>query len=262
VKGRVTLVGAGPGDPGLLTRRALAVLRRADLVLYDALVPAAIIQLARRAKRFDVGKRHNRHAISQDAIHRLMIRGARRGQHVVRLKGGDPFMFGRGGEEVLAMRAAGIPVDVVPGVSSVIAAPELAGIPVTHRGVASAVSIVSGHAESAFGPVVDSLTPGAATLVVLMGLNQRAAIAERLIARGWSKSTPAAIVSAAGQPGAAAWIGTIGELGNAVIDTGSPGTIVIGNVVALSSRIGGVIETAPQQVAAPVARRSRDGQRG
>jgi uroporphyrin-III C-methyltransferase/precorrin-2 dehydrogenase/sirohydrochlorin ferrochelatase len=170
-------------------------------------------------------------------------------------------MFGRGGEEVLAMRAAGIPVDVVPGVSSVIAAPELAGIPVTHRGVASAVSIVSGHAESAFGPVVDSLSPGAATLVVLMGLNQRGAIAERLIARGWSGSTPAAIVSAAGQQGAAAWIGTIGELGAAVVDTRLPGTIVIGNVVALSSRIGGVIETAPQ-VAAPVARLSGEGQRG
>jgi len=120
---------------------------------------------------------------------------------------------------------------------------------------------VSGHAESAFGPVVDSLSPGAATLVVLMGLNQRGAIAERLIARGWSGSTPAAIVSAAGQQGAAAWIGTIGELGAAVVDTRLPGTIVIGNVVALSSRIGGVIETAPQ-VAAPVARLSGEGQRG
>jgi uroporphyrin-III C-methyltransferase / precorrin-2 dehydrogenase / sirohydrochlorin ferrochelatase len=259
VTGRVTLVGAGPGDPGLLTRRALAVLRRADLVLYDALVPAAIIQLARRAKRFDVGKRHNRHAISQDAIHRLMIRGARRGQHVVRLKGGDPFMFGRGGEEVLVLRAAGIAVQVVPGVSSVIAAPELAGIPVTHRGVASAVSIVSGHAESAFGPVIDSLAPGAATLVVLMGLNQRGAIAERLVARGWGRTTPAAIVSAAGQPGAALWTGTIAGLSGAVIDTELPGTIVIGNVVALSSRIGGVVEPAPQRVDAGVARRTREG---
>jgi uroporphyrin-III C-methyltransferase / precorrin-2 dehydrogenase / sirohydrochlorin ferrochelatase len=262
MKGRVTLVGAGPGDPGLLTRKALTVLRRADLVLYDALVPSAIVQLARRAKRFDVGKRHNRHAISQDAIHRLMIRGARRGQHVVRLKGGDPFMFGRGGEEVLALRAAGIPVDVVPGVSNVIAAPELAGIPVTHRGVASAVSIVSGHAESAFGPVIDSLAPGAATLVVLMGLNQRAAIAARLIQRGWAETTPAAVVSAAGQAGAALWTGTIENLSAAVLDTELPGTIVIGNVVALSSRIGGVIiETTPQQVAAPVARQTR-GQRG
>ena len=156
---------------------------------------AAIIELARRAQRFYVGKRAGRHAISQDTIHRLMIRAARRGKRVVRLKGGDPFVFGRGGEEALALRAAGIPFEVVPGVSSVIAAPALAGIPVTHRGLASAFVVVSGHAESAFGPVLDSLAPGAATLVVLMGLSQRAAIAERLLARGWSTRTPAAIVS-------------------------------------------------------------------
>ena len=137
--GRVALVGAGPGDPGLLTRRAVSLLRKADLVLYDALVPAAIVNIARRATRIHVGKRHGRHAISQEAINRLLVRAATRGQRVVRLKGGDPFVFGRGGEEALALRAAGIPVDVVPGVSSALAAPALAGIPVTHRGVSTGV---------------------------------------------------------------------------------------------------------------------------
>ena len=134
VSARVALVGAGPGDPGLLTRRALYLLRRADLVLYDALVPMAIVDVARRARRFYVGKRAGRHAMTQESIHRLLIRAAPRGQRVVRLKGGDPFVFGRGGEEALALKAAGIQVEVVPGVSSALAAPALAGIPVTHRG--------------------------------------------------------------------------------------------------------------------------------
>src|SRR5262245_54869673 len=134
---RVALVGAGPGDPGLLTRRAVQLLRHADLVLYDALVPAAIVDLARRARRFYVGKRAGRHSMTQESIHRLMIRAAQRGQRVVRLKGGDPFVFGRGGEEVLALKAAGITVEIVPGVSSALAAPALAGIPVTHRGLST-----------------------------------------------------------------------------------------------------------------------------
>ena len=127
--GLVSLVGAGPGDPGLLTRTALSRLRRADLVLYDALVSDAILQLARRARRFPVGKRGGRPSMAQETIHALMIRAARRGQRVVRLKGGDPFVFGRGGEEALALRAANVPFDVVPGVSSAIAAPALASIP-------------------------------------------------------------------------------------------------------------------------------------
>jgi uroporphyrin-III C-methyltransferase/precorrin-2 dehydrogenase/sirohydrochlorin ferrochelatase len=241
MKGSVALVGAGPGDPGLLTRRAVALLRRADLVLFDALVPASIVNIARRAKRFHVGKRHGRHAISQDGINRLLVRAASKGQRVVRLKGGDPFVFGRGGEEALALRAAGIPVEIVPGVTSAVAAPALAGIPVTHRGVSAAVTIVSGHAETAYGPLVDSLAPGASTLVVLMGLSTRKALAERLIARGWPVATPSAIVSAAGQPGGAAWIGRLDELASALIDDSLPGTVVIGEVVALAGLIGGAI---------------------
>ena len=166
----MSLVGAGPGDPGLLTRKAIARLRAADLVLYDALIDERILRYARHAQRFFVGKRAGRHAMTQDRINALMIRAARRGRRVVRLKGGDPFVFGRGGEEALALAAAGVRCDVVPGITSAIAAPALAGIPVTHRGVASAFLVVSGHDEHAFGPTVAGVAPNGVTLVVLMGV--------------------------------------------------------------------------------------------
>src|SRR5689334_22820862 len=145
--GHVSLVGAGPGDPELLTRKALYRLRRADLVLYDALVDERVVALARRAQRFFVGKRAGRHALSQQEIHAVMIRGAKRGRRVVRLKGGDPLVFGRGGEEAQALQLAGVPFEIVPGVTSAIAAPSAAGIPVTHRGVSAAFLVVSGHDE-------------------------------------------------------------------------------------------------------------------
>src|SRR5436190_21764720 len=148
--GSVTLVGAGPGDPELLTLKAVRRLEEADLVLYDALVDPETLGYAARARRFFVGKRAGRPAIRQDAINRLMIREARRGHKVVRLKCGDPFVFGRGGEEALALAAAGLPCEVIPWISSAIAVPLMAGIPVTHRGVASAFLVVAGHAESAY----------------------------------------------------------------------------------------------------------------
>ena len=198
--GHVSLVGAGPGDPGLLTRKAIVRLRAADLVLYDALIDDRILRYARRAQRFFVGKRAGRHAMAQAAIHTLMIRAARRGKHVVRLKGGDPFVFGRGGEEALALQHAGISYDVVPGISSAIAAPAAAGIPVTHRGVASAFLVVSGHETEAFTLAIAQLQPNGVTVVVLMGLGRSAAIACELIDRGWSRGTPAAIVTDASRP--------------------------------------------------------------
>jgi len=241
--GFVSLVGAGPGDPELLTLRALARLRAADLVLNDALVPADLLALAPNARRFYVGKRAGRHSIDQDGIHRLMIRAAKRGQRVVRLKCGDPFVLGRGGEEALALEAAGVPYEVVPGLSSAIAAPALAGIPVTHRGVASGFAVISGHAESAYAPIVDGLAPRSLTLVVLMGVRTRAQLAARLIARGWSPQTPAAIVLAASHETSARWIGDLATLGDAAVDTESPGTIVIGEVVELAHRIA-VVERA------------------
>ena len=241
--GRVFLVGAGPGDPSLLTRRAVSLLRHADLVLYDALVPAAVLDIARRARRFYVGKRSGRHSITQEGINRLMIRAARRGQRVVRLKCGDPFVFGRGGEEAIALRAAGIDAEVVPCVTSAFAAPALAGIPVTHRGAATGVVVVSGHAEEAFAPLLDTLGPGSATLVVLMGLATRAAIARRLLERGWPAETPAAIVFAAGHSNAHAWVGHLDGLGDAPLgDRAAAGTIVIGTVVSLAPLVGSAIQ--------------------
>ena len=235
--GFVSLVGAGPGDPELLTGRALDRLARADLVLNDALVPDALVALAPRARRFYVGKRAGRHSIDQDGIHRLMIRAARRGDRVVRLKCGDPFVLGRGGEEALALDAAGVPFEVVPGLSSAIAGPALAGIPVTHRGLSAGFVVVSGHAESAYAPILGALPPAVATVVVLMGLGQRAAIASFLIARGWDAATPAAIVLGASHPGAARWTGALADLGAHDIDSDLPGLLVIGPVVSLADVI-------------------------
>src|SRR3954469_13563926 len=157
--GHVSLVGAGPGDPALLTRKAVARLRKADLVLYDALVDERVLTIARRARRFFVGKRAGRHALSQQEIQALMIRAARRGLRVVRLKGGDPFVFGRGGEEALALHHARVAYDIVPGVSSAIAAPATAGIPVTHRGLSTGFLVVSGHEDAAFDAAVSQLEP-------------------------------------------------------------------------------------------------------
>ena len=235
-QGRVWLVGAGPGDPGLLTRKAMVCLRLADLVLYDALVDERVVNLARRAQRFFVGKRAGRHTLSQDDIHSIMIRSARRGRRVVRLKGGDPFVFGRGGEEALALRAAGVPFEIVPGVTSAVAAPAMAGIPVTHRGVASAFLVVSGHDEAGFRAVIGSLTPSNLTLVVLMGFGRRAALARLLIEAGWAADTPAAIVAAATLPTERQWRGTLAALaaGADMGDIDGPATLVVGAVGSMA----------------------------
>ena len=238
VGGHVSLVGAGPGDPGLLTRTAIAKLRAADLVLYDALIDARILKYARKAQKFFVGKRAGRHALTQDAITKLLIRAARRGKTVVRLKGGDPFVFGRGGEEALGLQRAGVPHDVVPGVTSAIAAPSAAGIPITHRGLSSAFLVVSGHDEAAFASTIGALQPNGITLVILMGLGRSAAHACALIDRGWSRGTPAAIVVDATRPQQQTWRGTLGELAAGVdIDSTGAGTIVIGDVVALGADV-------------------------
>jgi uroporphyrin-III C-methyltransferase / precorrin-2 dehydrogenase / sirohydrochlorin ferrochelatase len=250
--GFVSLVGAGPGDPELLTLRALRRLREADLVLNDALVPAALLELAPQAKRFFVGKRAGRHSIDQDTIHKLMIRAARRGLRVVRLKCGDPFVFGRGGEEALALHEAGVPFEVVPGLTSAVAAPALAGIPVTHRGLASGFAVVSGHAPSSYQPLLAGIAPGALTLVILMGLAQRGAIARFLVERGWPATTPAAIVLGASHAGAATWTGTLADLDYAPVgDTELPGILVIGAVVSLRETLQAVLPASSTASATP-----------
>src|SRR5262250_223991 len=174
--GQVVIVGAGPGSADLITVRGARRLAEADLVLYDALASEELRALAPAARWFFVGKRACRASIDQGVLNRLLIKYARRGLRVVRLKCGDPYVFGRGGEEALALARAGIPFEVVPGVSSAVAAPALAGIPVTHRGLASSFLVVSGHDVEAFSAATSGLEPRGVTLVVLMGLARTAAL--------------------------------------------------------------------------------------
>jgi uroporphyrin-III C-methyltransferase/precorrin-2 dehydrogenase/sirohydrochlorin ferrochelatase len=229
----VALVGAGPGDPELWTQRAVRYLEHADLVLYDALVDAGALRRFTDGQCFCVGKRAGRESVRQETIHRLMIRAARRGKRVVRLKGGDPFVFGRGAEEALALAMAGIPFEVVPGVSSAIAAPELAGIPVTHRGSASGFLVLSGHAADAFENGLKAVQPNAVSLVVLMGIGSRQALADQLIARGWTAATPAAIICGASTAEEWIWTGTLAALGASEPPAGVAGVIVVGEVVSV-----------------------------
>jgi len=232
-------VGAGPVDPGLLTRTAIARLRAADLVLYDALIDDKILRYARHAQRFFVGKRQGRHALTQDKINALMVRAAQRGRQVVRLKGGDPFVLGRGGEEAIALASAGVPYDVVPGVTSAIAAPALAGIPVTHRGIASSFLVVSGHDEETFANAVAGINARETTLVVLMGVARSASLASQLLGLGWPAHMPAALVVGGSLSTQHVWRGRLDELAEGRATMGgsmqaAPGTIVIGEVVSVS----------------------------
>jgi uroporphyrin-III C-methyltransferase / precorrin-2 dehydrogenase / sirohydrochlorin ferrochelatase len=237
--GTVALVGGGPGDPDLLTRLAARRLAEADLVLYDALVDPEILGLAASARRIYVGKRAGRHAASQEFINRLLVRAAKRGQRVVRLKGGDPFVFGRGGEEALALARAGIPFEIVPGVSSAVAAAGLAGIPVTHRSIAAGFLVVSGHAEEAYRPALESIDPHSVTVVVMMGLGRIKQIASLLLARGWNGTTPTAVLLGAGTAASEVWTVTLADLQQGVDfdDEARPGTVVIGNVVGIRAAL-------------------------
>jgi uroporphyrin-III C-methyltransferase/precorrin-2 dehydrogenase/sirohydrochlorin ferrochelatase len=236
----VALVGAGPGDPELITVRGARRLAAADLVLYDALASERLRDLAPGARWFYVGKRACRQSIGQDVLNRLLVKNARRGLKVVRLKCGDPFVFGRGGEEALALAEAGLPCEIVPGVSTAVAAPALAGIPVTHRGMASSFAVITGHHEEMYAPLLAAFAPGSLTLVVMMGLRQRARVAELLVARGWDRATPAAIVVGAATPQAWRWTGALDALGAAEIPPASreaPGLLVIGQVVSLAAAL-------------------------
>jgi uroporphyrin-III C-methyltransferase/precorrin-2 dehydrogenase/sirohydrochlorin ferrochelatase len=245
--GLVSLVGAGPGDPELLTRRAARRLAEADLVLSDALVSPATVSLARHAQQIFVGRRHGSATMGQEAIIRTMVRAARRGRRVVRLKGGDPFVFGRGGEEALALTAAGVAFEVVPGVSSAFAAPAAASIPVTHRGTSGAVLVTTGHDVDRLARLIGSIEPGGVTLVVMMATDRRAEVAEAAIAAGWRPSTPAAIVRDASLPEQTVWAGVLDALATAPA-ADSPGTIVIGPVVALRDGLTRAASPAVKEV--------------
>lgn len=241
--GRVYIVGAGPGHPDLLTLRALQVLGQADVVLHDRLVPDAILQLARRdADRVYVGKAAGAHHCSQRDIERLMVSEARRGRTVVRLKGGDPFVFGRGGEEVEALRAAGIDHEVVPGITAATGCAAHAGIPLTHRDHARTLTLVTGHAAAGpGGAAIDwaGLAGPGRTLVVYMGVNQAARIRGELLAAGLAAEFPAALVVNGSRDDQRVLGGTIGRLAEmaGAVRVGDPGLLIIGQVAALGSNL-------------------------
>ena len=235
--GRVSLVGAGPGDPELWTLRALRRVEEADLVLYDALVDAEALRRLTRAQCFCVGKRAGRASVKQDTINRLMIRAARQGKRVVRLKGGDPFVFGRGAEEMLVLAHAGIAVEVVPGVTTAVAAPEAAGIPVTHRNMASGFLVVTGQTGEGLNSALAAVRPVGVTVVVMMGLASRDEIASAFIKQGWSPDTPAAIVCGASTREEWTWSGTLAELGSPAPPDGVPGVLVVGEVVSIGEAL-------------------------
>ena len=232
----VYLVGAGPGDPGLLTRRGAELLARADVVVHDRLSEVSLLDLAPSgAERVDVGKSPGG-PVAQEEINTLLVERGLRGQEVVRLKGGDPFVFGRGGEEALALADAGVPFEVVPGISAAVAVPAYAGIPVTHRALSTSFTVVTGHSRHAVDDDVDwdALARAADTIVVLMGVAHRGEIASRLQAAGLAADTPVAAVRWGTRPGQRTVRTTLGELAGAVLEP--PVTIVIGQVAALDLR--------------------------
>ena len=235
-EGVVWLVGAGPGDPDLLTVKALRLLGRADVVVHDRLTPQAILDLASPAARMiDVGKRKSHHTLPQDDINLLLTALAREGLTVVRLKGGDPYLFGRGGEELAVLRAAGVEAHVVPGVTAALAA----GVPLTHRGLAQAVTFVTGHAASGAEPDLDwaSLAKANQTVVVYMGLSTAPRIAARLMAAGRAGSTPVVVVENASLDTERRVLTTLSALGVDAAELDGPALLVIGEVAALENSL-------------------------
>ena len=244
VSGRVTLVGAGPGDPDLLTLKALRALEAADVVLYDSLVTAEVLALARRgAPRICVGKRAGRPSCRQDDINALMGRLARDGKHVVRLKSGDPSVFGRSAEEMESLQAAGIAVTVIPGITTASAMAAGAGVSLTRRGAAQSVRFITAH--GAKGGLPDDLdwaglSHSATSLIVYMGARTSAALARRLIAAGRAPSTPVLVATNVSRPDETRCAGTLGDLaeGRLAMDHASPVILAIGEAFAASDAVG------------------------
>ena len=242
--GRVFLVGAGPGDPGLLTLRGRECLEMADVVLYDRLVDARILNFARAgAEKICVGKMEGHKAYDQEAINKILIARAKGGMCVVRIKGGDPFLFGRGGEEAMALAAEGIAFEVVPGVTSALAVPAYAGIPVTHRGLSGSVHIFNAHpraADDSSDIDWEAVVRLSGTLVFLMGAKQLGAITEQLLAHGMKLQMPIALTQWGSWDQQKTLLSTLGEIVREprVEEFSSPLVIVVGEVAALHRTIG------------------------
>jgi uroporphyrin-III C-methyltransferase len=240
--GKVYLIGAGPGDPELLTLKAVRCLAQADVILIDDLVDRRVLEFAPRARVIAVGKRGGCKSTPQAFIERLMVRLARRGKIVARVKGGDPFVFGRGGEEALTLARAGISCEVVPGVTAGIGVPAALGIPVTHRDVARGVTFVTGHTSDGSGPNWSALAHADTTLVIYMGMKRLPEITAALRAAGLADGTPAAAIqhgTTQRQRHVVATLATLAEAARAS-DLGSPALVVIGRVVGLARLIGQV----------------------
>ncbi|MCI0346348.1 MAG: uroporphyrinogen-III C-methyltransferase, partial [Chloroflexi bacterium] len=241
--GCVWLVGAGPGDPGLITVRGRECLEQADLVVYDRLAAPELLSWANpTAERVYVGKDPGRHTLSQGEINQLLVERARAGQQVVRLKGGDPFVFGRGGEEALALLGAGIPFEVVPGVTSAVAAPASAGIPVTHRGVASSFAVVTGHEDPSKPDSAirwAQLAGGVDTLVFLMSVEHVGEIADNLLRAGRHADEPAAVIRWGTTTDQQTVSGTLSRIAQQIEEAGlrPPAVLVVGQVVDLHAKL-------------------------
>ncbi len=237
--GMVYLVGAGPGDPELITVKGLRLLKQADVVVYDRLASRQLLEwVPSTARRIDVGKAPGDQRWPQDRIQTLLIAEARRGRRVVRLKGGDPFVFGRVGEECGALVEAGVPFEVVPGVSCAVAAPAYAGIPVTHRRYTSAFAVVTGHGSGENSCDLDwDALARIGTLVILMGLGRLESIVSTLRAHGRSASTPVAVISRATRPDQRVTRGTLQDIVRKASGLRSPATIVVGRVAELGEAL-------------------------
>ena len=253
--GSVALVGAGPGDPDLLTVKAMRLIAAAEVIFADRLVGKGILELASAtAEIVSVGKSKGEHSVPQDEIHARIIVAARAGKRVVRLKGGDPFIFGRGGEEVEALRTANVDVEVVPGISAALGVGAVAQIPLTHRDVAQAVTFVTGHAKLGDEPDLDwqALARGNQTVVVYMGVGTAGTIAARLVAAGRAVSTPVAVIENGTRPDEIRAFGALGELNEIIQRAGiqGPALLIIGEVVAVAtgapvSKAGGGVKVKP-----------------
>ncbi|NER35502.1 MAG: uroporphyrinogen-III C-methyltransferase [Oscillatoria sp. SIO1A7] len=237
--GKVYLVGAGPGDPGLFTLKGKSLLESADVVIYDALVsPQILAAINPNAEKIHAGKRRGRHSLAQSETTKLLIEKAHEHAVVVRLKGGDPFIFGRGGEEMEDLIAAGVSVEVVPGVTAGIAAPAYAGIPLTHRGFSSSVTFVTGHeAAGKYRPKVNwqAIACGSETIVVYMGVHNLSHIVSEILDAGLSPDMPVALIRWGTRPDQEELLGTLGTIVERVEATGfeAPAVVVIGQVVNL-----------------------------
>ena len=238
--GVVYLVGAGPGDPGLLTLRGAELLRRAEVVVYDRLAPQELLSLAPQgAELVDVGKRPGDATRSQEAVSKLLVERALQGKLVVRLMGGDPFVFGRGGEEALACAAAGVPFEVVPGVSAAIAAPAYAGVPVTQRGMAASFAVVTASRAGGTNPDLARVATAVDTLVLLMAAGRLREVCAALTAAGRPGDDPALVVQWAATPRQRSVLATLATLPDlaAAEGIGAPATLVVGQVAGLAGQL-------------------------